>query len=86
MLLESIFPSLWPFPSQSSWTLHTLGTDASKVDASVAIVSFRGFVPSEQPWIKVEARAQRILAYFTFMQDLLQLKKCSKVRGAAGPR
>ena len=63
-----------------SWALalaiirrFTLGTDSAKARASVAIVSFRGFIPSEHPEIKVELHAQRVLAYLTRTQDLLQL-------------
>ena len=51
----------------------TLGTDSAKAKASLAIVSFRGFIPSEHPEIKVELHAQRVLAYLTRTQDLLQL-------------
>jgi hypothetical protein len=51
----------------------TLGTLEAKVKAACAIVSFRGFVPSEHPALKPEAHAQRVWAFFNRTQDLLQM-------------
>ena len=49
------------------------GTLENKVKAAVAIASHRGFISSEHPGIKLEAHAQRVWAFFTRPQDLLQL-------------
>jgi len=49
------------------------GTQDSKVKAACAIVSHRGFVPSEHPGLKLEAHAQRVWAFFNRTQDLLQM-------------
>jgi hypothetical protein len=49
------------------------GTDEAKTEAAVAIASHRGFIPSEHPRIKLEAHAQRVFAFCTRTQDLLQL-------------
>ena len=50
-----------------------LGTDDAKVAACLAIVSYRGFIPSEHPRIKIEEHAQRVFALYTRTQDHLQL-------------
>ena len=49
------------------------GTEEAKAKASSAIVSHRGFFPSEHPGIKLEAHAQRVFALFNRTSDLLQL-------------
>ena len=49
------------------------GTQDSKVKAACAIVSHRGFVPSEHPGLKLEAHVQRVWAFFNRTQDLLQM-------------
>jgi hypothetical protein len=65
-------PMTWPL-ALAIVRRFAFGTDEAKKEAAVAIASHRGFIPSEHPRIKLEPHAQRVFAFCTRTQDVLQL-------------